>query len=356
MSKRLLLTGAGGFIGSHVLEHVLTNTDWEVVCVCSWRHKGTPERILEVLKGDTMRPLLERAKDAIRETPTWADRVTVITHDLAAPFTAHTKARIGSIDYAINAAAESHVDRSIEDPVPFVQNNVNVALTMLEWAREAKPEVFVQVSTDEVYGAAPEGHNHAEWEAILPSNPYSASKACQEAIAISYWRTYGVPVVITNTMNNFGEMQDAEKYMAKCVRLIAAGETVPVHGRDGKYGSRYYLHARNHADAILHIITNLRPKMFGEADRPDRYNVVGDAEKNNLEVAQDIAAAVHPDGAWAKSFSFIEIDFHSTRPGHDPRYALDGAKLKATGWVPPLDYATSLKRYVDWTLAHPEWR
>ena len=331
---RLLISGAAGFIGSHILEHVLTNTDWRVTCVCSWRHKGTPERIEEVLKGD----------------PSWRERVSVITHDLAAPLTPQTKARIGHVDYVINAAADSHVDRSIENPRPFVENNVGVALTMLEFARESKPKVFVQVSTDEVYGAAPEGYSHAEWEAILPSNPYSASKACQEAIAISYWRTYGVPVVITNTMNNFGEMQDAEKYMAKCVRLIAAGETVPVHGKDGKYGSRYYLHARNHADAILHIVRNLPPKKFGEADRPDRYNVVGDAEKDNLEVALDIGAAL---GA---AVSHEEVDFHSTRPGHDPRYALDGSKLKGFGWVPPLDYATSLKKYVDWTLEHPEWR
>jgi dTDP-glucose 4,6-dehydratase len=329
MPKRLLLTGAGGFIGSHVLEHVLTNTDWEVVCVCSWRHKGTPERILEVLKGDE----------------SWADRVTVITHDLAAPFTAHTKARIGKIDYVINCAAESHVDRSIEDPRPFVENNVAVALTMLDWAREAKPEVFVQVSTDEVYGAAPEGHNHAEWEAILPSNPYSASKACQEAIAISYWRTYGVPVVITNTMNNFGPMQDSEKFAAKCIRNIEAGEAVPVHGTTKKIGSRYYLHARNHADAILHIIRNLPPQMFPAVDRPDRYNVVGDAELNNLELAKKIADAL------GKPLEYKLVDFHSARPGHDPRYALNGAKLK----LPPVDFDTSLKKYVEWTLCHPEW-
>lgn len=331
--KRVALTGAAGFIGSHVLEHFLTETDWDITCVCSWQHKGTPERIGEVLRGHEG----------------WPHRVTVITHDLTAPFTPHTKARMGRFDYIVNVASESHVDRSIEDPVPFVKNNVALVLTMLEFAREFPPEVFVQVSTDEVYGAAPEGHNHKEWEAILPSNPYSASKAAQEAIALSYWRTYGVPLVITNTMNNFGEMQDAEKYIAMCVRKISAGEPVTVHGRDGKFGSRYYLHARNHADAILHILCSLPPKKFGEADRPDRYNVVGDAEKDNLEVAQDVAAAL------GKPLAHTVVDFHSTRPGHDPRYALDGAKLKGLGWVPPLDYATSLKRYIDWTLKHDEW-
>jgi dTDP-glucose 4,6-dehydratase len=333
---RLLLTGASGFIGSHILEHVLTNTDWDVACICSWQHKGTPERIEEVLKGN----------------PAWRERVEVITHDLAAPLTERTKARLGQIDYIINCASESHVDRSIDDPVPFVQNNVNLVLNMLELAREKKPEIFVQVSTDEVYGVAPDGVNHREWSPILPSNPYSASKAAQEAIAIAYWRTSGVPVVITNTMNNFGEMQDSEKYVAQLVRKIDKGEKITVHGREGWIGSRFYLHARNHADAILYIIKNLPPTMYREDDTimPDRYNVVGDIELDNLTMARKVAEAMGK-----AEFDYELVDFHATRPGHDRRYALDGSKLKSLGWVPPLDFYTSLKKYVDWTLKNSQW-
>jgi dTDP-glucose 4,6-dehydratase len=334
MSKRVLLTGIAGFIGSHILEHILTNTDWDIVGVASWKHKGTPERIESVLNP----------------RPEWKDRVEIITHDLVSPFTPLTKKRIGKIDYIVNCAAESHVDRSITDPVPFVQNNVNIALTMLEFAREIKPEIFLQVSTDEVYGVAPNGHNHKEWETILPSNPYSASKACQEAIAISYWRTYGIPLVITNTMNNFGETQDAEKYIAKVIKMVQAGEKVTVHGTKEKIGSRFYLHARNHADAILYILKNLPPKAYSEDTLyPDRYNVVGDIELNNLEVAQIIARLME------KPLDYELTDYHSTRPGHDLRYALDGEKLKSLGWQPPMGFEESLKKYIDWTLRNSIW-
>lgn len=332
---RVLLTGASGFIGSHFLEHILINTDWDVVCVASWKHKGTPERIEEVLKGNEM----------------WRDRIEVITHDLESPFTERTKKRIGQVDYIVNFAAESHVDRSIEDPVSFIQNNVNVALTMLELAREKTPKAFVQVSTDEVYGAAPDGVNHQEWSSIVPSNPYSASKAAQEAIAMAYWRTYGIPLIITNTMNNFGEMQDPEKFMAKAIRVVQNDGTLTIHGRVGDIGSRYYLHARNHADAVLFLLQRTTPATYeyGKVMEPDRYNVVGDIELSNLEVGQAIAAIL------GKQLAYELTDFHATRPGHDRRYALDGSKLKALGWRPPVEFLPSLKKYIDWTLAHSQW-
>lgn len=333
---KLLLTGASGFIGSHFLEHVLQNTDWEVTCICSWQHKGTPERI-------------ERA---LRDNEKYKKRVTVITHDLASPFTDTTKKRLGQFDYIVNFAADSDVERSIQDPVPFVQNNVNVALTMLEFAREYKPKVFLQVSTDEVYGVAPVGINHKEWSPILPSNPYSASKACQEAIAISYWRTYGVPVVITNTMNNFGETQDTEKYIAKLISKISKGEKVMVHGDKNNIGSRFYLHARNHADAILFLLDR-EPTMYKDTSEiiyPDRYNVVGEDELDNLQMAKTVALLMD------KPLVYELSDFHHTRPGHDRRYALDGNKLKNLGWEAPVSFLDSLKKYIDWTLQHDIWK
>jgi dTDP-glucose 4,6-dehydratase len=336
MVKKLLLTGAAGFIGSHFLEHILEKTDWQITCVSSWSHKGTPERI-------------ERA---LRNNETYRERVTVITHDLSVLFTETTKKRLGKFDYIVNFAADSHVERSIIDPVPFVQNNVNVALTMLEFAREFLPEVFVQISTDEVYGAAPNGVNHKEWSPILPSNPYSASKACQEAIAISYWRTYGVPVVITNTMNNFGETQDAEKFIAMVINKIDSGEVVPVHGTEDNIGSRFYLHARNHADAVLHIL-GITPTKYHDGNEvvyPDRYNVVGDEELNNLEVAKIVSELMN------KSLKYELVNFHHTRPGHDRRYALDGSKLKSKGWSAPVQFKESLKKYIDWTLNNNIWK
>jgi dTDP-glucose 4,6-dehydratase len=332
---KVLLTGISGFAGSHVLEHLLVNTDWHIIGIASWKHKGTPERIEEVLKGN----------------PDWKNRVEIITHDLVAPLPERTKQRISHCDYILNLAAESHVDRSIEEPVPFVKNNVDLALNVLEFAREYTPKVFLQFSTDEVYGVAPEGVNHPEWAPIVPSNPYSASKACQEAIAISYWRTYGIPLILTNTMNLFGETQDSEKYMAKAIKQISNGEAVTVHGTSEKIGSRYYLHARNMADAVLHILKDLPPTPYSEDKDlfPDRYNIVGDVELNNLEVVQKISEVL------GKDLKYEFVDFHATRPGHDRRYALDGTKLKKLGWAAPLEFMPSLKKYVDWTLSHKLW-
>lgn len=329
--RRILLTGVAGFIGSHTLEHILVNTDWHVVGIASWKHKGIPERIEDLVKDHK-------------------DRVDIITHDLESPITELTKKRIGKVDYILNIASESHVDRSIENPTTFIQNNINLVLNMLNYALEVKPEVFIQISTDEVYGVAHEGINHKEWATILPSNPYSASKASQEAIAIAYWRTYGVPVIITNTMNNFGERQDKEKFVSKVIDKCIKGEVVPVHGTELKIGSRFYLHARNHADALLFILRNLPPTKYSEeVDRPDRYNVVGDREIDNLEMAKLVA------GILGKPLKYELVDFHSTRPGHDMRYALDGKKLKDLGWKPPYTLEQSMKKTIDWTLNNPLW-
>ena len=330
---RCLLTGAAGFFGSHLLRHLLINTDWEFVCPCSWTHKGTPERIAEALAGQD------------------DSRVTIITHDLTAPFTETTKKRIGHIDTILNIASNSHVNRSIEFPGEFILDNTALAYNMLEYAREMKPQVFLQFSTDEVYGVAPDGVFHKEWDKIIPSNPYSASKAAQEATAIAYWRTYNVPVVITNTMNMFGETQDAEKYTAMLTKKIFNGETVTVHGSEDSVGSRFYLHARNAADAVLFILNNLPPALYDEGKnlQPDRYNIVGDVEMDNLNLAKLVAKML------GKELKYQLVDFHTGRPGHDRRYALDGTKLKEAGWVAPLGFEESLQRSIDWTLANPKW-
>lgn len=333
MVKRALVTGCSGFFGSHLLRHLLMATDWEIVCIVSWKHKGTPERIENAWNGQDK------------------DRVTIIRHDLEAPLTEHTKARLGKIDYILNIASNSHVDRSITDPVPFVTGNVQLVLTMLELARELKPELFLQFSTDEVYSAAPKGVNYKEWSRIVPSNPYSASKAAQEAIAVSYWRTYDVPLVITNTINLFGQTQDPEKYIAQLIRKINNGQKVTIHGKEGDIGSRFYLHARNAADAILFIVKNLPAKHYKEDEviLPDRYNIVSEYEMDNLELAKMVAKIM------GKELNYELLDFHAARSGHDRRYSLDGAKLKELGWSPPMDFEESLKSTIEWTLNNQSW-
>lgn len=341
MPKRVLLTGAGGFIGSHTLQHILTNTDWEVVVTDSFRHKGKTDRINQVLSGECY---------LTDEGPSWPRRTTVITHDLCAPFSEQMRDRIGHIDYVIAMASESHVDRSIAEPVPFVKNNVDVALNTLEYARITGAEHTLLISTDEIYGpvAKDDMVGHPEWDAIIPSNPYSASKAAQEAIAISYWRTYKLPLTIVNCMNLIGEMQDSEKYVPMLIGRINAGQEVTIHGTPGEVGTRHYLHARNLADALIFMLKR-PPKQFPDFSRPERFNLAGPDRVDNLELAYLVAEMQ------GKPLRFKLVDFHSTRPGHDPHYGLDGTKLREAGWTMPMTFEDSLERTVKWTLAHPEW-
>lgn len=348
LRMRILLTGAGGFVGSHVLRHLLQNTDWEIVCPVTFRHKGLPVRLQSACYG----------RDP-QEAHDFRQRVKVVMTDLSAPLDAHSVGRFGHIDVIMNVASESHVDRSIEEPVSFIDNNMNLMLNLLEYARFAKPKLFLQMSTDEVYGPAPEGYAHKEWDTLLPSNPYSASKAAQEAVCIAYWRTYGVPVVITNTMNIIGEMQDAEKFMPKVMRSARLGIPMPIHvGPDGKPGSRFYLHARNLADAWLFLTQHyigekyyqLPVPMFADgSDRPARWHIVGEQEIDNMTMAQMIA------GFMGEDLIVEPVNFHQSRPGHDLRYALDGSKIAAAGWKAPLTLEASLRQTVRWTLDHPEW-
>lgn len=330
MSKRILITGSAGFVGSHLVEHVIVNTDWDIVGLDSFRHRG-----------DSIR---------VDQDP---ERYKIFTHDLTTPISNRLINKIGKIDYIVNMASESHVDRSITDPVDFCENNFKLELNILEYARKVKPEFFIQISTDEVYGAALEGIDHKEWSTILPSNPYSASKASQEALCISYWRTFNVPVVISNTMNMIGEKQDSEKFLPMLISKIQKGEEVIIHGNKDFIGSRYYLHARNHADALLFIIKNTNPTMykdsFNEIIVPDRYNIVGDVELNNLELAEKVADILQKD------LKYKLEDFHHTRPGHDRRYALDGTKMRELGWKSPITFDETLQRIIDWTLKRPEW-
>ncbi len=333
--KRVLLTGIGGSISVHFMMHIFHYTDWEIIGTDSFRHKG----------------LTDRVKSVLDEHPDWLDRLTVITHDLTAPFSEMTKRKIGKVDFIISMASLSDVQASIENPTEFIYSNVAIATNLLEYAREAKPEAFIQISTDEVYGASGKGQRHKEWSPIIPSNPYAASKACQEAIAISYWRTYGVPVIITNTMNNFGEMQQTSKFPALLQKKITNNEVVTIHGSpDGDIGTRYYIHSRNFADAVVYILKFLKPAKYSDgAHMPDRYNITGDKQVNNLELAQLIADQM------GKKLKYQIEDYHTTRPGHDRHYGLDGEKIRKLGWYSRTTFEESLKNVTDWQQEHPEW-
>lgn len=347
---RVLLTGASGFVGSHVLHHLLRDTDWDVVCPVSFRHRGRPARV-EFVLGSV---------DPERRPH---ERTHVVMCDLTAPIDAGTAHRFGDIDLIMNVASESHVDRSITEPASFIDNNIRLMTTVLDFARQARPRMVLHMSTDEVYGPAAGGYAHVEWDPIRPSNPYSAGKAAQEAIAHSYWRTYDIPIVITNTMNLVGPLQDSEKFVPMCLSRILSGESVDIHASpEGVPGSRFYLHAGNLANAWLHLANTIdRPTLYSAgAFEPERFHIVGEREIDNLalygllrEIMVDVlgerkAALLPPANAHLTSF-------HATRPGHDLRYALDGTKLAKAGWTPPMPLAESLTETVRWYLANPEW-
>jgi dTDP-glucose 4,6-dehydratase len=336
--KHVLVTGVGGSIGCHVMEHLLVNTDWEITGIDSFRHKGLSDRL--------------HAK--IYQSP----RVRIFTHDLTAPISDILTNRIGHIDYIINLAAISDVDVSLDDPTYAIRTNTEVMLTMVEYVRRQwrynQPHnrpVFLHISTDEVYGPTDGRTTHKEWDAIMPSNPYSASKACQEAIAIAYWRSYGLRLIMVNIMNNFGERQSGGKFPCIVQRAVRKGETITLHKFGGGYGSRYYLHSRNAADAMLFLLRNVTPHIHdpGTVDRPDRFNIVGDKQIDNRQFAEYIAKVL---GKQLRTEDMIVTD---QRPGHDGHYGLNGEKLARLGWKSPMTFEQSMKKCVLWYEENPEW-
>lgn len=336
MPKRLLLTGVGGSIGIHTLSQLMKNTDWDVVGIDSFRHKGWCDRVAHHIKCH----------------PQDEKRIKIITHDLVAPFSELTKKKIGKVDYIINMASLSDVEASNIEPVPFVRNNIDLVLNMLEYARKVKPEAFIQISTDEVYGPT-EGKNdgYKEWDAKVPSNPYAASKSCQEELAIAWWRAFGVPVIITNTMNNFAEMQSASKYPVIIQKAIAKGDEITIHGDDEGIGSRSYIHSQNFANALIFILKNTHayPHAPGKVDKPDRYHIAGDKQVDNLELAQMIASLM------GKELKYKVVDFHKTRPGHDKHYGLNDDKIHELGWESPVSFEESLSNTIKWQSENPDW-
>jgi dTDP-glucose 4,6-dehydratase len=324
---KIIITGGCGFIGHHFVEHVFKNTDWEIVIF---------DKLSYASNG------FER----LRDTDTLNNnRVKVFTNDLTNPLPEGIIKEIGlNVDYIVHMAAETHVDNSIKDPKLFIDNNIYSTLNMLEYAKKLPNlKMFFYFSTDEVFGPALGDTLFKEWDRHKPTNPYSASKSAAEQICIAYENTYKLPLMIVNVMNAFGERQHVEKFIPLCVKKIINNEKIYIHSYPDKKisGTRFYIHARNIADAVLFLIKN---GTIGE-----KYNISGEREVSNLEMAQMIARFMN------KEFDYELIDFHSTRPGHDLRYGLDGSKLFEMGFKLPINFEESLRKTVEWTLENQKW-
>jgi dTDP-glucose 4,6-dehydratase len=324
---KIIITGGCGFIGHHFVEHVFKNTDWEIVIF---------DKLSYASNG------FER----LRDTDTLNNnRVKVFTNDLTNPLPEGIIKEIGlNVDYIVHMAAETHVDNSIKDPKLFIDNNIYSTLNMLEYAKKLPNlKMFFYFSTDEVFGPALGDTLFKEWDRHKPTNPYSASKSAAEQICIAYENTYKLPLMIVNVMNAFGERQHVEKFIPLCVKKIINNEKIYIYSYPDKKisGTRFYIHARNIADAVLFLIKN---GTIGE-----KYNISGEREVSNLEMAQMIARFMN------KEFDYELIDFHSTRPGHDLRYGLDGSKLFEMGFKLPINFEESLRKTVEWTLENQKW-
>ena len=341
MMKRVLITGGAGFIAHHLIYYLINNTNWDIISLDRLDYSGNLNRldnILHNLKSDQK------------------SRVKVVYHDLKSEINPWIKKELGSIDIILHLAAGSHVDRSIDYPMEFVLDNVVGTANILEYARQIneseKLEKFVYFSTDEVFGPAPKGIDYKENDRYNSTNPYSATKAGGEELAVAYENTYNLPVYITHTMNVFGERQHPEKFIPMCIKKIRDGQSVTIHSDKTKKipGSRHYIHAEDVAEAIYFIITSKFESEvdFGGAKCP-KFNIVGSEELNNLELAQIIAKCQN------KELKYEMVDFHSSRPGHDLRYSLSGEKMKKLGWQPSIKLTDRIKQVVEWSLNNQNW-
>jgi len=357
--KKILITGAAGFVGHHLVEHILKTTDWEITTIDRLDTSGNLNRFTGINVWD-------REKH----------RVKVVYHDLRAEITESVAKMLnGPFDYISHLAAGSHVDRSIEDPLLFFMDNCIGTVNLLNYARngglkkkknfdpEARTPIyegkFQYFSTDEVFGPAADGVHFKEWDRNNPNNPYAAAKAAGEQACIAFAATYRMPIFITNCMNIFGERQNSEKFIPLLISRVLKGETVYIHAdRSRKLaGKRHYIHARNISAASVWLLQH--GKVLDGSATHGKYNVVGEAEVDNLTLAKLVAEYVNEylkaKSKKPKPLKYEMVAFHASRPGHDMRYALDGAHLAAEGFTFPVAFEESLRKVVRWSMDHPEW-
>ena len=343
--KKVLITGGAGFIAHHLIYFLLKNTNWEIVSLDRLDYSGNLNRLDHI-----MSELPESQRK----------RLKIVFHDLKSEINPWIKKEIGIVDVILHLAAGSHVDRSIDYPMEFVLDNVVGTANILDFARfindKQKLERFIYFSTDEVFGPAPNKVKYKERDRYNSTNPYSATKAGGEELAVAYENSYKLPIFITHTMNVFGERQHPEKFIPKCIISARDGLSVEIHSNKNKTkaGSRHYIHASDVAEGCLFLIKNKNKIIkkikndFGGAKCP-KFNLVGPVELDNLQLAKLIAKSV------GKKINYKMVDFHSSRPGHDLRYALDGNLMKRLGWKPKVSIEKRIHEVVNWTLKNKRW-
>ncbi|MBU3077163.1 dTDP-glucose 4,6-dehydratase [Sphingomonas quercus] len=332
---RILVTGGAGFIGSALVRHLVAESDHEVLTFDKLTYAGNLSSLAPAMRGNRHHFIEGDICDAGVVAATFAAfRPEVVAH----------------------LAAESHVDRSIDGPGEFINTNIVGTYTMLQQAlgywrglegAEKAAFRFHHISTDEVFGSLGDEGYFTETTAYDPRSPYSASKAASDHLVRAWGHTYGLPVLVTNCSNNYGPYHFPEKLIPLVIIKALNGEALPVYG-DGS-NVRDWLFVEDHARALRAVFERGQP---GET-----YNVGGNAERKNIEVVRAICAALdarrpRPDG---KSYA-EQISFVTDRPGHDQRYAIDAAKIRAElGWQPTLGFEEGIARTVDWFLDNQDW-
>jgi dTDP-glucose 4,6-dehydratase len=338
--RTLLITGGAGFIGSNLVQYALDHTPDRLVVVDKLTYAGSLLNLEAPLKNP--RVAFVRADIADRDA-------------IVRVFAEHRP------DAVLNLAAETHVDRSIDGPRPFVDTNIVGTFVLLEAARALAASLdpaardrfrFLHVSTDEVYGTLGASGLFSEDTPYAPNSPYAASKASADHLVRAYFHTYGVPVIITNCSNNYGPFQFPEKLIPLMILNALEGRPLPIYGDGGNV--RDWLHVEDHCAGIMLALGQGRP---GE-----KYNVGGGNERTNLQIVDVLCQTLdelRPPRAnpALKVTSYCELKtFVPDRPGHDRRYAIDATKIRRElGWTPRHTFETGLRATVAWYLEHRAW-